>query len=283
MQLVHDRDSLRRRVDEWKAAGKRIALVPTMGNLHDGHVSLVALARENADRVVASVFVNPTQFGPDEDFERYPRTLKADAERLEGAGCDLLFAPAVEEVYPHGLDRAVMLSAPADLGGILEGRSRPGHFEGVVTVVARLFLLVNPDCAVFGEKDYQQLLVVRRLVEDLGFNTEIIAASTRRESSGLALSSRNAYLSDGQRQASAALYATLQAVANHLATAASEFERLESWATGELESLGFEVDYVAIRRADDLAKPDEKDRNLRILVAAFCGSTRLIDNLAVEL
>lgn len=279
MQLVESRCDLRKTLSSWRRKGERIALVPTMGNLHEGHLSLVRAGRRCADRVVASIYVNPTQFGEGEDFESYPRTPGEDLEKLQAEGCDLAFAPGTEQLYPFGLENAVMLRAAPDLAGRLEGRFRPGHFDGVVSVVARLFAIVQPDVAIFGEKDYQQLLVIRRMVEDLGFGSEVIGEKTIRADSGLALSSRNAYLGAEQTEAAETLNRVLAATARHLGTSNDPIESLERDATRSLESAGLRVDYVAVRRACDLAPPGEGDFDLRILAAAWCGRTRLIDNM----
>jgi len=283
METVTERAPLQQQVLAWKRAGDRIAFVPTMGNLHQGHISLVDVARASAERVVASVFVNPTQFGPGEDLDNYPRTLAEDSRQLEDAGCDLLFAPAVKEMYPHGIENAVMLRAPADIADRLEGRFRPGHFDGVVSVVARLFVIVQPDYAVFGEKDFQQLLLIDRMVEDLGFGIKIVPAPTVREASGLAMSSRNSYLPADRIEAAGNLNLVLLAAIREVLEDGQSMAKAESAAVQKLTSYGLRVDYVAIRRACDLAAPEPDDRKLRILAAAWCGSTRLIDNRPFEL
>lgn len=282
MQVIENRRELRDLVSEWRREGERVALVPTMGNLHEGHLSLVRAAGRHAVRVVTSIFVNPAQFSEGEDFDRYPRTLEQDLATLENEGCDLAFVPDADQLYPFGLDRAVMVRAAPDLAGRLEGRFRPGHFDGVVTVVARLFALVQPDVAVFGEKDYQQLLVVRRMAEDLGFDARVIGEKTVRSKAGLALSSRNAYLDEAQRQAANALNRALIRAARSAAADGAVYSSLEDEATDALEAVGLRVEYVAIRRSQDLAAPKEGDRDLRILAAAWCGRTRLIDNMAVD-
>ena len=281
MQHAVDRDQIRSFTRRWQQQGLRTAFVPTMGNLHEGHIALVHAARQEADRVVSSIYVNPAQFGEGEDFQSYPRTLEADCQALEQAGCDLLFAPDHSTIYPQGLENTVRLLASPDLANPLEGRSRPGHFDGVVTVLARLFNLVDPDIAVFGEKDYQQLLVIQRMVDDLGYGIRIIPVPTVRETSGLAMSSRNNYLDPEQRKAAAELNTVLLQSAGRIRGHAAEPDEVEHDATVQLEGLGFRVDYVAIRRANDLGKPREIDRQLRILVAAWYGQTRLIDNLEV--
>jgi pantoate--beta-alanine ligase len=281
MQQAENREQIRSATRCWRQEGQQVALVPTMGNLHDGHLALVAAARLEADRVVTSIYVNPAQFGADEDFESYPRTLDADRRLLEQAGCDLLFVPDHRTMYPHGLGNAVCLLAPPDLAASLEGNSRPGHFDGVVTVVARLFNLVDPDIAVFGEKDYQQLLVIGRLVDDLGFGIRIVPVPTVREASGLAMSSRNNYLEPTQRKAAGELNAVLFEAAERIKGEASDTTGVERAAVVRLESLGFRVEYVAIRRAEDLGMPGAADQQLRILASAWCGETRLIDNMGI--
>jgi len=272
---------LREIVSAWRRAGERVAFVPTMGNLHVGHLSLVARGRELAPHVVASVFVNPTQFGPNEDFNRYPRTLEADVAQLEPAGCELLFAPGVEDMYPDGIQDHVRIEVPS-LDGILEGAFRPGHFSGVATVVAKLFGLVQPDIALFGRKDYQQLLVVQRMVADLAMPIAIVAGETQRESDGLALSSRNQYLSPDERPRAATIYATLRDVAQRV-RAGEPFAAIESRARDALVGAGLVPDYVAIRRDSDLSEPTAGETHgLVVLAAARLGKTRLIDNLLID-
>jgi pantoate--beta-alanine ligase len=281
MQQAENREQIRSATRRWRQEGQKIALVPTMGNLHDGHLALVEAARAEADRVITSIYVNPAQFGEGEDFESYPRTLEADRRLLEQAGCDLLFLPAHRTVYPHGLGNVVRLLAPPDLADSLEGDSRPGHFDGVVTVVARLFNLVDPDIAVFGEKDYQQLLVIGRLVDDLGFGIRIVPVSTMREASGLAMSSRNNYLEPAQRKAAGELNAVLLEAAERIKGEVSDTTEVERAAVVRLEGLGFRVEYVAVRRAEDLGMPAAADQQLRVLAAAWCDQTRLIDNIGI--
>jgi len=273
---------LRAQVGAWKRAGLRIGFVPTMGNLHDGHHSLVRLAREHADRVVASVFVNPTQFGPHEDFDRYPRTPEADEAGLAASGCDLLWRPSVETMYPHGTEGAVRVQVPGAIASVLEGALRPGHFDGVATVVARLFHQVEPDVAAFGRKDYQQLAVIRRLVRDLAFPLEVIAGDTLREPDGLAMSSRNQYLSPAERALAPAMHRALVGVRDAVAAGAGR-ESAEAEAVSALAQAGFVVDYVAVRRPD-LSVPAAGEGGERVvLAAARLGSTRLIDNLGFTL
>jgi pantoate--beta-alanine ligase len=253
-----------------------------MGNLHDGHIALVEAARRIADRVIVSIYVNPTQFGPAEDFDTYPRTLASDRERLERAGCDLLFLPKETTMYPFGLDNQVRVMAAADLAGDLEGRSRPGHFDGVTTVVARLFNLVDPDVAVFGEKDYQQLLVIRRMVEDLGFAVQIRSVPTVREDNGLAMSSRNAYLEATGREAAGVLYEVLREAAQLVESGGGDLSGIERNAVARLEDAGFRVDYLSARNASTLDRPGRDDRELRILAAVDFRGIRLIDNIGVN-
>jgi pantoate--beta-alanine ligase len=281
MRTVHTVAELRQQLRQWRAAGEHIAFAPTMGNLHAGHIDLVHTARREASRVVASVFVNPLQFGPNEDFSRYPRTLAADAEKLAAAGCDLLFAPAVEEMYPHGLP----LTTQVRVDGVtetLEGAFRPGHFEGVATVVNVLFNLVQPDVACFGEKDWQQLAVVRRMVRDLHLPIRLVGVPTRRERDGLAMSSRNQYLTVEERQKAVVIHATLVTMAHEIERGARHYPGLEEAGMQALAAHGFTPQYVAIR-TPDLQPPSSENKDLVILAAAFLGKTRLIDNLQVHL
>lgn len=281
MKTVRHNAELYAVVDGWQHAGRRIALVPTMGNLHAGHYSLIALAREHADVVIASVFVNPTQFGPHEDFARYPRTPEADTEGLIANGCDLLFLPGVEDLYPYGAERSVRVSVP-ELTDVLEGAIRPGHFDGVATVVAKLFNLVRPGVAVFGQKDYQQLLVIRRLARDLGYPIEIVAAPIVREANGLAMSSRNQYLDAEQRACASVIHITLQAMSERVRAGWPRHE-VEAEAAQRLTEAGLRSDYAVVRRAEDLAEASGEARDLVALIAARMGPTRLIDNLLIQL
>lgn len=266
---------------EWRHHDEHVALVPTMGNLHEGHLSLVKLAREHAERVVATVFVNPTQFGEGEDLDDYPRTLELDTRKLKKAGADVLFAPLAETVYPFGIDNATTVSVPL-ISESLCGEFRPGHFTGVTTVVARLFTLVRPDVAVFGQKDYQQQLLIRHMVDDLHLPVRIITGATVREDDGLAMSSRNQYLNDEERVSAAQLFASLSAIGQALENGGREFEELESKATSELVEAGFQPEYVAIRRAHNLEIPDRDCDELVVLAAARLGKARLIDNIVVS-
>ena len=271
---------LRTRVSQWKRDGLRVGFVPTMGNLHAGHFSLVRIARENADRVVASVFVNPTQFGPGEDLERYPRTPEADTRGLQAAGCDLVWLPAVSEMYPFGAENAVRMRVPG-ITDVLDGAYRPGHFDGVATVVSRLFNQVQPDAAVFGLKDYQQLAVIRYLVRDLAFPVELLPAPIVREPDGLALSSRNQYLSAEQRTVAPTIHRTLLAMRDALHAGQARVT-VEARAREALEATGFVVDYAVVRDRH-LDEPADGPGERVALVAARLGTTRLIDNLEFTL
>ena len=280
IETISELAALRARVGEWNRSGLRVGFVPTMGNLHAGHHSLIALARQHADRIVASVFVNPTQFGPNEDFARYPRTPETDAAGLQDAGCDLLWLPSVETMYPFGPEATVQVRVPG-VTGTLEGAHRPGHFDGVATVVARLFNQVQPDIAMFGRKDYQQLAVIRYLARDLAFPIEIIAGETLREADGLAMSSRNQYLSAGERQVAPTIHRTLQGMAAAIRAGRPRMQ-VEAQAAADLVGAGFTVDYSVVRRPD-LAEPQDGEPGPRVaLVAARLGRTRLIDNILFD-
>lgn len=281
LPIVRTVAALRHEVAAWRSAGLRVGLAPTMGALHAGHLSLVSRALQSCDRVVASLFVNPTQFAPDEDFDAYPRTEDGDAELLASTGCSLLYAPLPAEMYREGFATTVAVSG---VSGPLEGERRPTHFAGVATVVAKLLIQAQPDVAVFGEKDYQQLLVIRRMAADLDLPVTILGAPTIRSEDGLALSSRNAYLSPRQRQIAAVLNRVIKAAAD----AAGRGEPLrpcEEAARDLLLEAGFDsVDYVAVRHAEDLAPLGYAvgDAPARVLAAAWLGQTRLIDNMAVR-
>ncbi len=259
--------------------GQRIALVPTMGNLHEGHIALMRQARQHGDTVVATIFVNRLQFRPGEDFEKYPRTFEADCEKLDAAGVDHLFAPAEAEMYPR--PQTYHVEPPADQAGILDGEFRPGHFRGVATVVMKLFQIVRPDAALFGKKDYQQLMVIRNMVADLNLAIDIVAGETVRAADGLALSSRNGYLTSAERCEAPRLFRALTKVVEQLRTGNPDHKGLERQATAELATAGWLPDYVAIRKKIDLQLPTAHDSGLVVLAAARLGSTRLIDNLEV--
>jgi len=277
IETLTELDTLRARVNGWKREGLRVGFVPTMGNLHAGHYSLVMLARQYADRVVSSVFVNPTQFGPNEDFTRYPRTPEADTTGLEGAGCDVLWLPTVESMYPFGIELAARINVPG-VSSVLEGAHRPGHFDGVCTVVTRLFNQVQPDVAAFGKKDFQQLAVIRQMVTDLAVPIEILGGSIVRESDGLAMSSRNQYLTADERPRAAEIRRTLLAMREAMVGGQS-LAAVETEASRRLAEAGFEVDYAVVRRPDLGVLQDGSQGAKVALVAARLGKTRLIDNL----
>jgi len=281
MQTVQDAAGLRATIRGWRIQGQTVGFVPTMGNLHEGHHSLIRLARARADRVVASVFVNPTQFGPGEDFERYPRTLVQDQAGLAEVDCDLLFAPDVATIYPHGAAQSVSVHVPG-ITDTLEGAHRPGHFDGVATVVCKLFNLVQPDVAVFGQKDFQQLKVIERMVRDLALPLQVLPAPTLRAADGLALSSRNQYLSEAERALAPQIHQTLLKMRELLEKGHAR-KVIEQVAASTLERAGFQPDYAVIRRTEDLAEPaDDETEGLVALIAARLGSTRLIDNLTFD-
>lgn len=282
MNTVKSVRELRAAVAQARAEGKQIAFVPTMGNLHAGHAALVEKATQRADFVVASIFVNPLQFGPSEDLDKYPRTLLADQEKLVEAGCHLLFTPDVEEMYPSGMDGQTRVSVPGVSEGLC-GASRPGHFEGVATVVSKLFNMVQPDLAIFGQKDFQQLAVIRTLVRDLNMPIQIIGEPTVRADDGLALSSRNGYLTAEQRTAAPVLYRTLREMAAAIQAGERDYAKLIHAAQAQHSAAGFHPDYLEVREANGLRPATADDQQLVILLAAFIGSTRLIDNLAFEL
>lgn len=281
MQTVQDAAGLRATIRGWRGQGQTVGFVPTMGNLHEGHHSLIKLARARADRVVASVFVNPTQFGPGEDFERYPRTLAQDQAGLAEMDCDLLFSPDVATIYPFGAQQSVSVHVPG-ITDTLEGAHRPGHFDGVATVVCKLFNLVQPDVAVFGLKDFQQMKVIERMVRDLALPLKILGAPTLRAADGLALSSRNQYLSEAERALAPQIHQTLLKM-RELVEKGHARKVIEQVAASTLERAGFQPDYVVIRRAEDLEEPDDDERQGLVgLIAARLGTTRLIDNLPFD-
>jgi pantoate--beta-alanine ligase len=282
VQEVSTAEALREQLDDWRHAGDHIALVPTMGSLHEGHLSLVEIAREHAERVVVSIFVNPKQFAESEDFGEYPRTIERDRRRLKKAKADLIFVPEVETIYPFGIDNATSVTVPA-LTSEFCGAFRPGHFDEVTTVVSRLFSLVQPDVAVFGQKDYQQQLIIQRMVQDLSMPIQIICGETQREEDGLAMSSRNQYLSDEERVIAPKMHETLDEIGRGLESGQRNYEELESAAFEKLKSLGFEPQYVSIRRAANLEMPDRDCDELVVLVSAYLGKARLIDNLVVHI
>ncbi|MBI1194423.1 MAG: pantoate--beta-alanine ligase [Gammaproteobacteria bacterium] len=279
MRILEAAAELSAVVAGWRAAGERVAFVPTMGNLHAGHLSLVEYARGIADRVVASIYVNPTQFNDPDDFARYPKTMDEDSRRLKAAGCDLLFAPDEATVYPFGKRNAVLVDEPVISQGLC-GAFRPGHFRGVTTVVCRLFNLVRPDVAVFGQKDLQQLRVIERMVADLHMPVQVEGLPTVREADGLAMSSRNGRLTPEDRQNAAVLYRVLAKLRDQVAAGRHDYAAIQDEAMNALEAGGFRPEYVEVRCWDDLSSP-KAGRSLVVLAAAWLGDTRLIDNLPI--
>jgi len=282
MQTVTTITELQQQLDAARTAGKRIGLIPTMGNLHQGHLRLVEAALEHADFVVASIFVNPLQFGPSEDLERYPRTLEEDQSQLKQSGCHLLFAPSETEIYPNGREGQTFVEVPG-ISDLYCGATRPGHFRGVTTIVNKLFNLVRPDVAVFGRKDYQQLHVISRMVADLSIPIELIGVPTERAANGLALSSRNGYLKAEELAVAPTLYATLSDLAQRLKQGEHDHPRLIEQAQQQLERAGFMRDYIHILRRSDMLPATAEDRALVIIAAAYLGAARLIDNIEVDL
>jgi pantoate--beta-alanine ligase len=281
MERADTVEAVRAQVRAWHEAGQRVALVPTMGNLHAGHASLLAVAHSRADRVIASIFVNPLQFGPTEDYSQYPRTPDEDAGLLETGRCDLLFAPSVTELYPlHGTQPTLV--TVRGLSTILCGQFRPGHFDGVATVVAKLLGIVGPDVAVFGQKDYQQFMVIRRMALDLAIPVEILGAPTVRALDGLALSSRNRYLSEEERAFAPAIHTALQAAVRRIEAGDRDFVAIGRAGWQALEQVGMRPDYFEVRAANDLDLPGADTQELVVLTAAHLGRARLIDNLHVR-
>ena len=281
MQTIETISTLRSEINLWRQQGLKIAFVPTMGNLHQGHIALIKKATQVADKVVASIFVNPMQFGANEDIDNYPRTMAADQEKLLNAGCDLLFTPTPAIIYPKGLDKQSYVEVPNVSDGYC-GESRPGHFRGVATVVCKLFNLVQPDIACFGLKDYQQIQVIQTMVEDLSMPIEIVPVETVREDSGLALSSRNNYLTAEEKAIAPALSQNIQWLAKEIQNS-NDFIGLAKKAASAIDSVGMKTDYIHICHARTLEPASEDDKELVILAAAHCGKARLIDNLQVKL
>ena len=281
MKTIRDINTLREVLQGFKHDGETVALVPTMGSLHQGHMGLVKLAGEYAERVVTSVFVNPTQFGPHEDFENYPRRFDTDRRRLSRGGVDIMFAPTHDEVYPFGVDDLTKVSVPG-LSTILCGEQRPGHFDGVTSVVNRLFNMIAPDVAVFGQKDFQQLVIIRRMVADLHMPIKILASPTFREKNGLALSSRNRYLSDDEREHAGELQATIYDCRDRYLAGERDLDGLQKNGFKKLVDAGFYPEYLTIRKSGDLALPEAGSRFLVVMAAARLGETRLIDNVLFE-
>ncbi|HHK8903471.1 TPA: pantoate--beta-alanine ligase [Escherichia coli] len=282
MLIIETLPLLRQQIRRLRMEGKRVALVPTMGNLHDGHMKLVDEAKARADVVVVSIFVNPMQFDRPEDLARYPRTLQEDCEKLNKRKVDLVFAPSVKEIYPNGTEIHTYVDVPG-LSTMLEGASRPGHFRGVSTIVSKLFNLVQPDIACFGEKDFQQLALIRKMVADMGFDIEIVGVPIMRAKDGLALSSRNGYLTAEQRKIAPGLYKVLSSIADKLQAGERDLDEIIAIAGQELNEKGFRADDIQIRDADTLLEVSETSKRAVILVAAWLGDARLIDNKMVEL
>ncbi|MCF3340652.1 pantoate--beta-alanine ligase [Escherichia coli] len=282
MLIIETLPLLRQQIRRLRMEGKRVALVPTMGNLHDGHMKLVDEAKARADVVVVSIFVNPMQFDRPEDLARYPRTLQEDCEKLNKRKVDLVFAPSVKEIYPNGTETHTYVDVPG-LSTMLEGASRPGHFRGVSTIVSKLFNLVQPDIACFGEKDFQQLALIRKMVADMGFDIEIVGVPIIRAKDGLALSSRNGYLTAEQRKIAPGLYKVLSSIADKLQVGERDLDEIITIAGQELNEKGFRADDIQIRDADTLLEVSETSKRAVILVAAWLGDARLIDNKMVEL
>lgn len=282
MNTVHTVAQLRAALGRARQENKRIGLVPTMGNLHEGHIALVEMALQRTDHVVVSIFVNPLQFGPNEDLDSYPRTLVEDQRKLLDAGAHMVFAPSVSDMYPDGMEGHTQVSVPVVSEGLC-GASRPGHFNGVSTVVSKLLNMVQPDIAVFGEKDFQQLAVIRKMAQDLCLPVQIMGAPIVRAADGLALSSRNGYLNDAQRQTAPRLYQTLQHIAQQLQAGRRDFAALVEEARQRLVAAGFEPDYLDLRETSNLQPVSADSRDITILAAAFLGTTRLIDNLRCQL
>ncbi|ELC92377.1 pantoate--beta-alanine ligase [Escherichia coli] len=282
MLIIETLPLLRQQIRRLRMEGKRVALVPTMGNLHDGHMKLVDEAKARADVVVVSIFVNPMQFDRPEDLARYPRTLQEDCEKLNKRKVDLVFAPSVKEIYPNGTETHTYVDVPG-LSTMLEGASRPGHFRGVSTIVSKLFNLVQPDIACFGEKDFQQLALIRKMVADMGFDIEIVGVPIMRAKDGLALSSRNGYLTAEQRKIAPGLYKVLSSIADKLQAGERDLDEIIAIAGQELNEKGFRADDIQIRDADTLLEVSETSKRAVILVAAWLGDARLIDNKIVEL
>lgn len=282
MLIIETLPLLRQQIRRLRMEGKRVALVPTMGNLHDGHMKLVDEAKARADAVVVSIFVNPMQFDRPEDLARYPRTLQEDCEKLNKRKVDLVFAPSVKEIYPNGTETHTYVDVPG-LSTMLEGASRPGHFRGVSTIVSKLFNLVQPDIACFGEKDFQQLALIRKMVADMGFDIEIVGVPIMRAKDGLALSSRNGYLTAEQRKIAPGLYKVLSSIADKLQAGERDLDEIIAIAGQELNEKGFRSDDIQIRDADTLLEISENSKRAVILVAAWLGDARLIDNKLVEL
>lgn len=282
MQLISEIVDLREIRRTWQSSAKLIAFVPTMGNLHQGHLNLVREAKKHADIVVVSIFVNPMQFGPDEDLDAYPRTLENDSRLLEELGVDVLFMPKANDIYARGLEQQTFVEVPG-LSYMICGASRPGHFRGVATIVCKLFNMVQPNLAFFGEKDFQQLQVIKAMVTDLSMNLKVFGVATTRDIDGLAMSSRNQYLKGKERKLAPILYEKMQQLSIEIKTGRRDFSTLTQAYKLQLAELGFNPDYLEIRNVENLLQPGHEDRHLVLLAAAFLGKTRLIDNVQIRL
>mgnify|MGYP001064741076 CR=1 FL=1 len=282
MQLISDILDLREIRRTWQSSAKVIAFVPTMGNLHQGHLNLVREAKKQADIVVVSIFVNPMQFGPDEDLDAYPRTLQSDSRLLEELGVDVLFMPKATDIYARGLEQQTFVEVQG-LSYMICGASRPGHFRGVATIVCKLFNMVQPNLAFFGEKDFQQLQVIKAMVTDLSMNLKVFGMATTRDDDGLAMSSRNQYLKDKERKLAPSLYEKMQQLASEIQLGRRDFSKITQEYKLQLAELGFNPDYLEIRNVENLLQPGHEDQHLVLLAAAFLGKTRLIDNLQIRL
>lgn len=282
MKVVHDISDLREIRRTWQSLKEVIAFVPTMGNLHEGHLKLVREAKKSSTKVVVSIFVNPLQFGPEEDLAAYPRTIESDSKALEALGVDLLFIPKAEDIYSRGLEQQTFVEVPG-LSYMICGASRPGHFRGVATIVCKLFNMVQPNQAFFGEKDFQQLQVIKAMVTDLSMNLSIFGVPTERESDGLAMSSRNQYLRPEQRVIAPTLYTTMNAMAQAISEGRRDFSILMAEAKQRLSDAGLKPDYIEVRASNTLLQPGHEDNDIVILGAAFLGKTRLIDNIQLRI
>ncbi len=282
MNIANSVEELRAVVAGWRRAGETISFVPTMGNLHDGHITLLLKARELATRSVVSIFVNPIQFGRGEDYAKYPSTLESDKQKLQAAGLDLLFAPDLNELYPGGIEEDTRVTVPG-LSSILCGQYRPGHFSGVATVVTKLLMNVQPDLALFGDKDYQQVMVIKQMVHDLLMPVKILGQPIVREADGLAMSSRNSYLNAAERALAPQIFQAMNRAREKTLLQNTSLIAIETAGMAELAAAGFRPEYFSIRRAQDLSAPQVGDTTLQLLVAAWLGPARLIDNLRIEL
>jgi pantoate--beta-alanine ligase len=282
MQLISDIIELREIRRTWQSSAKVIAFVPTMGNLHQGHLNLVREAKKQADIVVVSIFINPMQFGPDEDLEAYPRTLQSDKRLLGDLGVDVLFMPKATDIYARGLEQQTFVEVPG-LSYMICGASRPGHFRGVATIVCKLFNMVQPNLAFFGEKDFQQLQVIKAMVTDLSMNLKVFGMETTRNDDGLAMSSRNQYLTNKERKLAPTLYENMQQLASEVQMGRRDFSKITQEYKLQLAKLGFNPDYLEIRNVENLLQPGHEDQHLVLLAAVFLGKTRLIDNLQIRL